>query len=594
LKSQNEDTNYSTKKSTSLSRAMKLFRYTAPYKGVFFVGFIFLFITGATSLVFPKLMGGMIDASKETSVDEINRIALILLVVFFFQAIASYFRIVTFSYVTEKALAKLRTDVYQRIISMPMAFFSERRVGELNSRIASDVSVIQDTLTTTIAEFLRQMILIVGGIIFLSYISIKLTLFMLASVPVLALVAVVFGRFIKKLSKETQNKVAESNVIVEETFQGIANVKAFTNEKYELKRYTSKVEEIIVFAMKGAKWRGAFASFIIFGLFGAIVGVVWYGTILVQNPENALSIGDLISFILYTVFIGASFGGIAAQYSQIQKAIGATENLLDILDENPEKINFDEITNLKKLEGSISFQNITFSYPTRKELTILSDLSFEIHAGGHIAIVGPSGAGKSTITALLLKFYKPNAGEIYIDGKNADDFELSYLRSQIAIVPQDVLLFGGSIYENIAYGNPLASKEEVIEAAKQANAFEFIASFPDKFETIVGERGVQLSGGQRQRIAIARAVLKNPSILILDEATSALDAESERLVQEALEKLMKGRTSVVIAHRLATIKKADKILVMENGKIIESGTHNELSLIENGLYKKLSNLQFVS
>lgn len=573
----------------SFKRSLRIFKYIKPYIGVFTIGLFFLFVTGATALAFPKLLGNMIDASKETSIDDINRIALILLVVFIFQSIASYFRIYTFSYVTEKALGKMRLDVYQHVIKLPMTFFSSRRVGELNSRISSDVELLNTTFTITIAELLRQIIIIIGGVIFLSTISGKLTLGMLSIVPVVAISAVIFGKYIKGFSKQTQAKIAESNVIVEETFQGIANVKSFANERFEITRYANDIKEVVSLAIKGAKWRGAFASFIIFCIFGSIVAVVWYGAILVQGGE--LSIGELISFILYTVFMGASIGGIAAQYAQVQKAIGATENLMDLLDENAEEINTQESKSIK-INGDIEFSNVSFNYPSREDVTVLSDVSFSAKSGQLIAVVGPSGAGKSTIASLLFRFYDSKSGSIKIDNKLVTDYAITELRNEMAIVPQDVILFGGTIQENIAYGKPNAALEEIKRAAEQANAKEFIEKFPEQYDTIVGERGVQLSGGQRQRIAIARAVLKDPSILILDEATSSLDSESEKLVQNALEKLMKDRTSIVIAHRLSTIRKADKILVLENGQIKESGTHEELIAYEKGTYKHLSNLQF--
>lgn len=573
----------------SFKRSLRIFKYMKPYASVFAVGLFFLFITGATALAFPKLMGQMIDASSETSVEDINRIALILLVVFIFQSIASYFRIYTFSYVTEKALGKMRLDVYQHVIKLPMTFYSARRVGELNSRISSDVELLNTTFTVTIAELLRQFIIIIGGVIFLSTISGKLTIGMLCIVPVIAVSAVIFGKYIKGFSKQTQSKIAESNVIVEETFQGIANVKSFANERFEIMRYAKDIKDVVDLAVKGAKWRGAFASFIIFAIFGSIVAVVWYGAILVQQGE--LTMGELISFILYTVFMGASIGGIAAQYAQIQKAIGATENLMDLLDESPEVIDTDTSDTIK-INGDISFNTVSFNYPSRQDVTVLKNVSFEVKSGQLIAIVGPSGSGKSTLTSLLLRFYDPKSGNIKIDNEPISDYPLTQLRNQMAIVPQDVILFGGTIQENIAYGKPEATLEEIKAAAAQANAKEFIEKFPEQYNTIVGERGVQLSGGQRQRIAIARAVLKNPSVLILDEATSSLDSESEKLVQNALEKLMVNRTSIVIAHRLSTIRNADKILVLENGEIRESGTHEELITNKMGTYKHLSDLQF--
>jgi ABC-type multidrug transport system fused ATPase/permease subunit len=477
------------------------------------------------------------------------------------------------------------------LVKLPMSFFSQKRVGELNSRISSDITQIQDTLTSTIAEFLRQFILIIGGVILLATQSIKLTLLMLSVVPLVAVAAVIFGRFIRKYSKKVQDQVAESQVIVEETMQGISIVKAFANEWYEIARYKGKINEVVKLAIKGGIYRGYFASFIIFCLFGAIVAVVWYGVRLSISGE--MSVGQLISFVLYSTFVGASFGGIAELYAQIQKAIGATERVFELLDETPEKINSTQNSHsVQKIQGNVTFKNVGFTYPSRKEMKVLKGVNFTANFGQKIAIVGPSGVGKSTIASLLLRFYDIESGEILVDGKNIYDYDLENLRGNMSIVPQDVILFGGTIKENIAYGKPEATDEEIILASKQANALSFIESFPEKFETIVGERGIKLSGGQRQRIAIARALLKNPSILILDEATSSLDSESEKLVQEALEILMEGRTSIIIAHRLSTIRSADQILVLDKGVISEQGTHQELIALENGIYKNLSNLQF--
>jgi ABC-type multidrug transport system fused ATPase/permease subunit len=372
--------------------------------------------------------------------------------------------------------------------------------------------------------------------------------------------------------------------------QGISIVKAFANEWYEIARYNGKIKEIVKIAIKGGKYRGYFASFIIFCLFGAIVAVVWFGVRLSISGE--MSVGQLISFVLYSTFVGASFGGIAELYAQIQKAVGATERVFELLEEIPEKIKDTLSDSDDKIKGDVSFKNVAFYYPSRKEIQVLKEVSFNANFGQKIAIVGPSGAGKSTIASLLLRFYDINGGEISIDGKNIYDYDLETLRGNMSIVPQDVILFGGTIRENIAYGKPNATEVEIIKAAKQANAYEFIKGFPEKFETIVGERGIKLSGGQRQRIAIARALLKNPRILILDEATSSLDSESEKLVQEALEILMEGRTSIIIAHRLSTIRSADQIIVLDDGTIKEQGKHQELIALENGIYKNLSNLQF--
>jgi ABC-type multidrug transport system fused ATPase/permease subunit len=575
---------------SSLSKALLIFKYADNHRWKFYIGLIFLLFTGGTALAFPKLMGMLVDCVKDKDITAANNVALGLIVILFLQSFFSFFRVYLFVNFTENTLANLRFALYSNLIKLPMNFFSQKRVGELNSRISSDISQIQDTLTTTIAEFLRQFILIIGGVILLASESIKLTLMMLAVVPLVAVAAVIFGRFIRKYSKKVQDTVAESQVIVEETLQGISNVKAFANEWYEIARYRRKINEIVNIAIKGGQFRGYFASFIIFCLFGAIVAVVWYGVTL--SIKGEMSVGQLITFVLYSTFVGASFGGIAELYAQIQKAVGATERVFELLDEQPENINGNQPQITEKIQGNVTFKDVGFSYPSRKEIEVLKGVSFQAKFGQKIALVGPSGAGKSTISALLLRFYDLNTGEIIIDDKNIYDYDLEQLRGNMSIVPQDVILFGGSIKENIAYGKPNATFEEIQQAAQQANALEFINGFPEKFETLVGERGIKLSGGQRQRIAIARALLKNPSILILDEATSSLDSESEKLVQEALETLMKGRTSIIIAHRLATIRSADTILVLNNGVIAEQGTHKELLEIESGIYKNLSNLQF--
>ena len=578
--------------SNSLQKALQIFKYGKNHKWKFFLGLIFLLLTSATALAFPKLMGMLVDCVTNKDLDKANNIAIALMGILTLQAIFSFFRISLFVNFTENSLSNIRFALYENLVKLPMSFYSQKRVGELNSRISADISQLQDTFTTTIAEFLRQLILIIGGFVILGSISPKLTLMMLAIVPVVAVAAVIFGRFIRKYGKKTQDKVAESQVIVEETLQGISNVKAFANEWYEIQRYKNKIKEIVKIAIKGGQYRGYFASFIILCLFGCVVAVVWYGITLTIKGEVE-GVGDLISFVLYTTFIGASFGGIAEMYAQIQKAVGATERVFELLEETPEDINANpKTTPLEKIKGNVTFKNVAFSYPSRKEVQVLKDVNFSAGFGQKIAIVGPSGAGKSTISSLLLRFYDITSGEITVDGKNIYDYDLENLRGNMSIVPQDVILFGGTIRENIAYGKPDATDEEIMLAAKQANALNFVEGFPEKFETLVGARGVKLSGGQRQRIAIARALLKSPSILILDEATCSLDSESEKLVQEALEVLMEGRTSIIIAHRLSTIRNADKILVLDNGKITEEGTHQELINLENGIYKNLSNLQF--
>jgi len=577
----------------SFKRALRILKFFKPYKGRYIVGFVFLILTSVTSLAFPWLLGKMVDAGNAKQFHDINMYAYILFGVFFFQAIFSFYRVTIFVYVTENTLAAIRQATYSRLVRLHMDFFSQRRIGELTSRITSDVTMLQDLFTTTIAEFLRQFLMIIGGLFFLAYISFKLMIIMLSVVPVVAVSAVFFGRYIRKLSKHTQDKVAESNTIVEETMQAIATVKAFANEFFETLRHKKSTEAVVKQAIKGGRARAAFIAFIIFCMFGAIGGVIWRACVLLAQGE--LSPGKMFGFVLYTAFMGASFAGIAELYATVQRAVGATERLMDILEEPIEDIAVEELKAVPaslKIEGSVRFTDVHFSYPSRKEFAVLNGISFNIDKGETIAVVGPSGAGKTTITQLMLRFYDPTNGAITIDNKSINAYPLSALRSQMALVPQDVLLFGGTIKENILYGKHNATNEEVMEAARKANAHDFIMSFPEKYDTLVGERGISLSGGQRQRIAIARAVLRNPAILILDEATSSLDSESERLVQEALDKLMEGRTSFVIAHRLSTIRKADTILVLEKGVVKESGSHEQLMLIPDGLYRSLSKLQF--
>ncbi len=588
----------------SFRRALRIFRYVWPHRLKFCIGVVFLFLSAFTFMTFPGLLGRLIGGDEVSdspidqffSLENVNQIALLLLAAFALQALFSFLRIYLFADVTERAIAKIRQDVYQHIIQLPMTFFNRERVGELNSRISNDISQLQETFMTTLAELIRQAVIIIFGVTLLFFYSIELTFVMLVSLPVMMLAAFFFGKFIRRLSKATQDELARSQVVVEETLQGIQSVKAYVNEPHEISRYFNVTENVRTVAMKAAKWRGAFASFIIFGLFGAIVLVIWYGVKLKNAGEIGLD--ELTSFILYSVFVGGSIGGVADIFGKVQKAIGSTENLFDLMEEEKEKLELDSaipsVSTKNKLKGKIQFDHVQFAYATRADKTVLDDVSFKIEAGERVAIVGSSGSGKSTIASLLYRFYDPNSGSILFDDQDSRSMDLKSLRDNLALVPQEVLLFGGSIRENIAYGKTTATEEEIFEAAAKANALEFIESFPDKFETLVGERGVQLSGGQRQRVAIARAILKDPSILILDEATSALDSESELLVQDALDRLMEGRTSIIIAHRLSTVRKASNILVIDRGEVSESGTHSELIKIENGLYRKLSEMQVLA
>lgn len=600
-----------------LSKALSIFRFTAPYKGTFAIGFIFLILSQITSMSVPLLMGQMVasilspnDAQQMQAMSNnpmmqqmqsssvmnlpkltLDQMTLLFLAILAAQALFSFFRVYTFSRVTERSIRDIRKELYGKMISLPVTFFEKNRVGELMSRITSDVTQLQDILSVTLAEFFRQIFTLVGGICLIIYFSGKLTLFMLSTFPILVVAAFFFGKFIRKNSKKVQDELAQTNVIVEETLQSVNVVKAFTNEAFEVNRYTTSLEKVLNWALRTATFRGSFISFIIFVLFGAIVGVVWYGGHLVQNHE--LTFDKLLTFIIYTGFIGGSVGGLGDIYAQIQRTIGASERILEILDEEGEVSTSEPVTPVH-LKGEIVYDNVAFAYPSRPDMQVLKNISLKVEAGKKIALVGYSGGGKSTIVGLLLRYYRLNSGKILIDGQDVQSYNLTALRQNIAVVPQEVMLFGGTIRENIAYGKPNATESEIMEAARKANALDFIESFPEKFDTIVGERGVKLSGGQRQRIAIARAILKDPAILVLDEATSALDSESEKLVQDALDKLMQNRTTIIIAHRLATIRNVDTIYVLRDGEIAESGSHEALLSQEEGIYANLVKLQYES
>lgn len=572
--------------SQSLKKVLRLFRFIKPYSGTYLIGMVMLVFSTLTTLVFPILIGEVTKVLEGKSEFSLNHVAGIFALVLVLQAIFSFFRIFLFSNVSEYATADIRQMVYKKMVSSPITFFENNRVGDLISRLTSDVSAIQNVLTTTVAEFFRQIVTLVLGIGYLIFLSWKLSLLILITLPVTVVSAVVFGRFVRRIAKEVQTKLAEANVVVDESFQSIATVKAYTNERLEYDRYSGLVKEVVRMSVRLAKYRGLFASFFTIGLFGGICLVVWYGGTLIQNNELALS--ELITFLMLSMFIAGSLGGMSEIYTSLQRTVGASERILEILDE-PSEVEIDFRGEERKLNGAVTFKEVNFSYPSRKEAKVLKDVSFTISAGEKVALVGHSGAGKSTVVQLLMRFYEIESGSIEIDGMA--DLDIPLIRKNIAIVPQEVLLFGGSIYDNILYGNPHSTKDEVYEAARKANTLEFIEKFPEGFNTLVGERGVKLSGGQKQRIAIARAILKNPAILILDEATSALDSHTESLIQEALSELMKGRTSIIIAHRLATIKNVDNILVFNDGKIVESGTHESLLLNPEGVYSQLVKLQ---
>jgi ABC transporter fused permease/ATP-binding protein len=579
----------------NLKESLLIFRYVKPYKAKFIAGLVFIALSSATTLAFPYFLKKLIDSAQKQNPEELlsspGNIAMAMIVLLVLQMVISFMRVYLFTIVGENALADMRKDIYRKMITMPMDFFAQRRVGELSSRISSDVSQIQDAVTVMLAEILRGVLTLLIGMGLIFFISSRLALLMLSIIPVIIVIALFFSKKIRKLSRTAQDQLADSSTIVQETLQGISNVKAFTNEWFEINRYSKSINSVVQMAVKNGQFRGYFISFLLFSVFGAIVTVVWYGAGLMQ--QGLLSFGDLTAFVVYTAFVGGTMAGFADIYSQLQKTLGATQRVRELLNEQTEDVITEQVTEQQfHLTGRVEMQHVAFNYPSRKEIQVLKDINLVAEPGQQIAIVGPSGAGKSTLTSILLRFYQPAGGRLLFDGIDAAEIPLTHLRKQMALVPQDVMLFGGTIRENILYGKPEASNEEVENAARKANAHSFISGFPEGYETIVGERGVKLSGGQRQRIAIARAILKDPAILILDEATSSLDSESEALVQDALNNLMKGRTSFVIAHRLSTIRNADKIIVLEHGVVRETGTHKELLEIEDGLYRSLSTLQF--
>ena len=575
--------------------------YLRPHAWGYAGGVVIISLSGVLTLLVTRLWGqlGGVGAStgEQTELESplamlqidmgnLTQIGWLILCVLSVQAVLSFGRVILFAKMTEDMMLAMRRDAFEAIVSMPMRFFDTRRVGDLNSRVSADITSIQDVFTTTLAELLRQIIIIIGGILALLYFSVTLTLLMLITLPVMIIAAILFGRFIRKLSKRTQDQVADSNTIVQETLTGIISVKSFANEAWEVLRYLGSIQNIRTLAMKGAIWRGAFASFIILFIFGAITLVIFKGAELMVT--GGLASEHFFTFLLMTGLVAGSIGGIAAQFSALQRGLGAIESLMELMDEAREDVitEVDAPLSPLKLLGDVRFQNVQFHYPNRQDVQVLSGLDLRIEPGKRLALVGPSGAGKSTIAALLLRFHDPVEGHILIDDQALGDFSLTALRKRMAFVPQEVILFGGDIRSNIAYGKTDATEEQIRSAAKKANALAFIESFPEGFDTVVGERGVQLSGGQRQRIAIARAILRDPDILILDEATSALDATSEKEVQIALEALMQGRSSLIIAHRLSTIKNADQIAVLADGRVQEIGTHDDL-LARNGAYKRL-------
>ena len=598
-----ETSSPNAKRKLDLGEIGALLAHVRPWRGRFFLAMTALMVSMSFGLMFPLLIGRLIDSAMPTVAalrvsqwrPDVNTVALLLGGTLVVQAILTFFYAYTFNFVGENAVVRLRKGLYATLLGLPMKFFGEHRVGELTSRLSSDLTLLSDTLASTVPQALRQTMMLLGGVVAIIAISPRLSLVMVSTFPVLMGVAVFLGRKVRRVSREAQDRLAESATIVEETLQGIANVKAFTNESYEVERYGAGLTAYLETTLRSIRRRAGLVSFIILGIFGSMTLVMWYGATLVQ--AGRLSHGQLTTFTLYTLFVGGAVSSFAEVFSQLQRTLGAQERVRELLGETAEAANDSAMADsrsMSRFRGDVEFRNVRFSYPSRPDLPVLSGLSLTAHAGEKIALVGPSGAGKSTIVSLLLRFYDPDDGHIRLDGADAREFPLAMVRGNMAIVPQEVLLFGGSIRDNIAYGRPGASEGEIMAASRRAHCHEFISRFPEGYETLVGERGVKLSGGQRQRIAIARALLKDPAILILDEATSSLDSESEALIQEALAELLIGRTSFIIAHRLSTVRQCDRICVIEQGIVLESGTHAQLMENPNGTYRRLADRQFAS
>ncbi len=579
----------------TLGEAWQLAGYLTPYRWTYLLAIACLLVANVTGLAFPYAIGLLIDGSLKVTTptgdlawyQSINGVALFLLIILAIDAILSFAEVYLFQSVSQFAMADLRRDTFVRLLRLPLGFHHQHRVGDLTSRLVQDLSHLEDTLVHALPQLLRQACVLIGSVVLILLTSVQLTLFMLGTVTVMLVLAVLFGGIIRRYSKETQDRLAASNVVVEEALQGIATVKAFTGEKQEEARYQGALAALVRTVMGAAVARGLFTSFIVFAMFGSVVAVIWFGAGMVQREQ--ITLGDLTRFLLYTLYVNGAFGSFADLYSRLQKMLGATQRVRELLREKPET-GGPSSPEPTRLHGEIELIDVRFRYPSRPEAEVLRGLSLVARPGERVALVGPSGAGKSTVIGLVLRFYDPESGVVRIDGRDAREYGLEELRERMAIVPQDVLLFGGTIAENIAYGKPGATATEIEEAARQANAHEFIVAFPDGYQTTVGERGVQLSGGQRQRVAIARAILRDPRILLLDEATSSLDLENEALVLQALDRLMEGRTCLVVAHRLSTVRQADRIYVIQEGVITEAGTHEDLHGRIDGVYRRLAEL----
>jgi subfamily B ATP-binding cassette protein MsbA len=574
----------------SLSLFKRLLSYIRPYWRVMTLSVLALMVSVALSLILPLAVRNLVDfVFVDENASNLNQLAAGLLVVFLLQALFGFAHEYSLAYVGEHAIADIRTSVYRHLQELPLSFYAERRTGELVSRLTNDVTLLQQAVTTNLVTLLRQILTLFGSVILLFVLNWQLTLLILLVVPVITLLMVWLGGRIRDASVGVQDSLAEVANVAEETISGVRIVKSFAREPYEIKRFTSRVMDNYEAAMHRARISTTLGPLI--GLIASftVTGVLYFGAR--QVLQGAMTAGDLVAYLIYAVLVAGPIATLASLYGQFQASLGASERLFEILDTVPDIRNAPDAVALPPIEGEVVFRDVSFHYTDA--IAVLNDVSFTAHPGQVIALVGPSGAGKSTLVNLIPRFYDVAEGSICIDGYDVRDVTLSSLREQIGIVPQESKLFSGSVLENIRYGRLDATDADVEAAARAANAHDFIVEdLQEGYETLVGEQGVKLSGGQRQRVSIARAILKDPRILILDEATSSLDSESESLVQEALETLMASRTSFVIAHRLSTVLNADWILVLDKGQIVEQGTHSSLLLHEDGLYNRLYQIQF--